>query len=156
MGLAGEGWLPASAGGWLTLLLLAGVSHVLGQGLIAWAMATLPASFSALALLWQPVAAAALGALILGEGLRPGTVLGGLLVLAAIAIAYRPARRGAAEVASVEWVALPLTPSPCPDRSPCCSSSSMAGAIARKARTTPSPTRARRTGTGCSRSVRAP
>lgn len=88
--LLGEDMWPASLRGWTVLLLLALFSHALGQGLIAWAMAILPASFSALALLWQPVAAALLAVPLLGEPLRAGTLMGGTLVLAAIALAYRP------------------------------------------------------------------
>lgn len=88
--LAGETLLPTSREGWMVLILLAVLSHALGQGLIAWAMAMLPASFSALALLWQPVAAALLAWPILGEPLRRGTLFGGALVLIAIALAYRP------------------------------------------------------------------
>lgn len=90
----GETVWPASLRGWLILLALAVFSHAFGQGLIAWAMAVLPASFSALALLWQPVAAALLAVPILREPLRAGTLAGGTLVLAAIALAYRPPRAG--------------------------------------------------------------
>ncbi|GIX32090.1 MAG: membrane protein [Lysobacterales bacterium] len=91
---AEEALWPRSLRGWLVLFSLALFSHALGQGLIAWAMAALPASFSALALLWQPVAAALLAVPILGEPLRAGTLAGGTLVLAAIALAYRPQGEG--------------------------------------------------------------
>lgn len=58
--LSGEGLLPASWQGWAVLLAVALVSHVLGQSLVAYALAGLPAAFSSVALLLQPTIAAAL------------------------------------------------------------------------------------------------
>ena len=49
---------PQSGRGWAVLLGLAFVSQITGQGLIAYALALLPASFSSVTLLVQPVAAA--------------------------------------------------------------------------------------------------
>ena len=43
---SGEALLPATPGGWLKLLGLAWISHAAGQGLIAYALAHLPAAFS--------------------------------------------------------------------------------------------------------------
>jgi hypothetical protein len=48
------------------------VSQVLGQSLVAHALAGLPAAFSSVALLLQPTIAAALAWAILGEALGPG------------------------------------------------------------------------------------
>ena len=65
------------------------ISHVGGQGLIAYALAHLPAAFSSVSLLLQPVAAALLAWLILSEPLGVVQGLGGAIVLAGIAIARR-------------------------------------------------------------------
>ncbi|MDD3444900.1 MAG: DMT family transporter, partial [Zavarzinia sp.] len=86
---SGEALLPASTEGIAVLVLIAWVSQAAGQGLIAEAMGHLPAGFSALVILVEPVAAALLGWLVLDEGLGPMQALGGLLVLAGIAIARR-------------------------------------------------------------------
>jgi drug/metabolite transporter (DMT)-like permease len=82
----GERFWPGDAHAWTILLLLAVISHVGGQGLIAWAMAHLPASFSSVTLLVQPIAATVFAWLILGEGFGPQQVLGGAIVMAGILI----------------------------------------------------------------------
>jgi len=89
---SGEVLLPGSATGWLVLLGLAWVSHAAGQGLIAYALAHLPAAFSAVGLLFQPVMAAAFAWLLLGEPLVALQVAGGAVVLAAIYLARRSSR----------------------------------------------------------------
>lgn len=76
--------LPQSPKGWLVLAGLAGISHVCGQGLIAWSLAWLPTSFSAVTLLIQPVAAAGFAWLLLAEPLGAQQALGGAVVLAGI------------------------------------------------------------------------
>ncbi len=83
----GEPLWIASARGWVYALAMAGLCHVLGQGLIAWALARLAASFSAVSLLVQPVAAAVWGWLILAQSLSATQVAAGLLVLLGIALA---------------------------------------------------------------------
>jgi len=87
--LSGETLLPATAHGWAVLAGLALVSHALGQGLIAYALAHLPATFSSVSLLLQPVMAALFAWLLLAEPLVPVQVLGGALVLAGIYLARR-------------------------------------------------------------------
>lgn len=87
--LMGEKLLPASMDGWLILFGLAWLSHALGQGLIAYALGHLPASFSSLVVLIQPVAAAFFGWLWLGEGLQPLQMAGGVVVLVGIVLARR-------------------------------------------------------------------
>lgn len=77
---------PDDAREWRLLLLLALLSHALGQGLIAYAMAWLPAAFSSVSLLIQPVAAALFAALILDELLGPWQALAGALVLTGIVV----------------------------------------------------------------------
>lgn len=87
--LMGEDLLPASLNGWLVLFGLAWLSHALGQGLIAYALGHLPASFSSLVVLIQPVAAAFFGWIWLGEGLAPLQLAGGVVVLIGILLARR-------------------------------------------------------------------
>jgi drug/metabolite transporter (DMT)-like permease len=87
--LSGEGLLPMSAAGWWVLLGLALISHFGGQSLIAFALAKLPAAFSSVALLVQPVAAAVFAWLILSEALSPWQALAGALALAGIFVARR-------------------------------------------------------------------
>lgn len=85
--VSGENLVPATLRGWLVLLGLALVSHAAGQGLIAYALAHLPAAFGAVSLLWQPVAAAVFAYLILYEPLGAWQLAGAALVLAGIATA---------------------------------------------------------------------
>jgi len=86
---SGEALLPGSAAGWLTLAGLAWISHCAGQGLIAYSLAHLPAAFSSVSLLFQPVMAAIFGWLLLGEALTPLQMLGGVVVLAGIYLTRR-------------------------------------------------------------------
>jgi drug/metabolite transporter (DMT)-like permease len=60
---------------------------VSGQGLITFALAHLPAPFSSVSLLLQPVIAAALAWFILSEPLGFWQALGGIIVLAGIFVA---------------------------------------------------------------------
>jgi drug/metabolite transporter (DMT)-like permease len=87
--LSHERLIPLQAAGWLVLLSLALVSHVGGQSLIAFALAKLPAAFSSVTLLVQPVAAAIFAWLLLGEVLDVWQVVGGALALTGITIARR-------------------------------------------------------------------
>jgi drug/metabolite transporter (DMT)-like permease len=89
--LSGERIFPGSPWGWLVLLGLALISHLGGQGLITYALAHLPAAFSSVTLLLQPVFAALLAWMLLAEGLGPEQALGGLLVLAGIFLARKSA-----------------------------------------------------------------
>lgn len=88
----GERMLPASASGWWILLGLALVSHAAGQGLIAYALAHLPAVFSSVSLLFQPVMAALFAWALLAEPLAALQVTGGLVVLLGIYLARRGSR----------------------------------------------------------------
>jgi drug/metabolite transporter (DMT)-like permease len=86
---AGDTMTPSSATGWLVLLGLALVCQVGGQSLIAFAMAHLPASFSAVSLLIQPVMATLYAWVLLGERVSTAQIAGGIIVLAGIYIARR-------------------------------------------------------------------
>lgn len=83
--------VPATSYGWLILAGLALISHAGGQFAISYALAFLPASFSSLTLLVQPVVAALLGMFILAEWLSPLQVAGGVIVLCGIFYARRKA-----------------------------------------------------------------
>jgi len=86
---SGEALLPQTEIGWLKLLGLAWISHSAGQGLIAYALAHLPAAFSSVSLLFQPVMAAVFAWVLLGEPLVALQVAGGVVVLAGIYLARR-------------------------------------------------------------------
>lgn len=89
--LSGEAFWPGSVTAWLVLIGLACVSHVGGQGMIAYALAHLPAAFSSVSLLVQPVLAALFAWLLLAEPLGSLQALGGAIVLTGIALASRGA-----------------------------------------------------------------
>ncbi|HTG98233.1 MAG TPA: DMT family transporter [Burkholderiales bacterium] len=86
---SGEPMLPSSTFGWWMLIGLALISHAAGQGLIAYALAHLPAAFSSVSLLFQPVMAALFAWLLLSEGLVPLQIAGGIVVLFGIYLARR-------------------------------------------------------------------
>lgn len=85
--LAGESFAPEGLAGWAVLFGVAIVSQVLGQGLIAFALARLPVAFASVALLVQPLTAALLAWALFAEAIGPVQALGGLIVLAGIVIA---------------------------------------------------------------------
>lgn len=91
--LSDEVLIPHSAAGWSVVVGLAVVAQLGGQGLITYAVAHLPASFSSVGLLLQPVMAALLAWVLLGEPLSWLQALGGLVVLAGIAITRRASSR---------------------------------------------------------------
>jgi len=86
---SGEPLWPADARGWLILLGLAWITHAGGQGLITFALAHLPAAFSSVGLLLQPVLAAAFAWALLTEPLAALQIAGGAVVLAGIYLARR-------------------------------------------------------------------
>ena len=86
---SGETLLPQSASGRLKLVGLAWISHCAGQGLIAYSLAHLPAAFSSVSLLFQPVMAALFAWLLLSEPLVPLQIAGGAIVLVGIYLARR-------------------------------------------------------------------
>lgn len=87
--ISGEAILAQSLDGWLMLFGLALSSQVFGQSLIAYALAHLPASFSSVSLLFQPVVAALAAWALFGEALGPLQGLGALVVLVGVALARK-------------------------------------------------------------------
>ena len=79
--------LPLTVYGWSMVFGLAFVSHAGGQVAITYALAYLPAAFSSLTLLLQPVVAAILAWALLGEAIGTMQALGGAVVLAGIMVA---------------------------------------------------------------------
>ncbi len=82
-----EPFWAATAAGWWLLVRLALISHVGGQGLIVWALGHLPASFSSVSLLWQPVVAAVLAWHYFQERLTALQCAAGAVVLVGIILA---------------------------------------------------------------------
>ncbi len=64
---------PHSLGGWLAIIALAGVCHVLGQGMLVFSLSQLSSGFVALFLLLDPVLSALEAWIIFGEKLAPAS-----------------------------------------------------------------------------------
>ncbi|MCM5556831.1 DMT family transporter [Pleomorphomonas sp. JP5] len=79
--------LPSSLTGVATLAALAYVSHIGGQGLLAFALGYLSAAFSSLVIFMEVIAAATLAFLVFGEAIGWSQGLGGLMILGGIWIA---------------------------------------------------------------------
>lgn len=79
--------LPQTSASWGYLVALALIAQVFGQGLIAFGMSRLPAGFSAVTLILQPVVAAYLGWMMLNQTMSGAQVAAGLVVLAGIVLA---------------------------------------------------------------------
>ena len=83
----GEKLLPETWQGLWLLVGVALVTQVAGQGMIAYALGHLPASFSSLVILIQPLTAALLGWILLGEAITRLQVAGGVPILTGILVA---------------------------------------------------------------------
>jgi drug/metabolite transporter (DMT)-like permease len=81
--------VPQTLHDWAVVLGLSLLSQVLGQSLINWAMGHLPAAFSSLALLLNPLFAALCAWPILGEALTPLQMVSGLGMILGILLARR-------------------------------------------------------------------
>lgn len=79
--------LPASLHGVLMLVALGVFSHAAGQGLLAFALGSLSAGFSALVIFLEAVAAALMGYLFLAESVSLAQAAGGAVILAGIYVA---------------------------------------------------------------------
>lgn len=85
--VSSEQLMPGSSEAWIWLAGMAIVPQSLGQGLVIWGLRNLPASFSAVVLLIQPVATTIWGGLILGEATSEWDIGLGILVLGGIVLA---------------------------------------------------------------------
>jgi drug/metabolite transporter (DMT)-like permease len=83
----GGQFFPTTMSGWLSAFGLGWIVHAGGQGLIAYAMARLPASFSVVGLLSQPVMVAVIEWLRYDQLLTPMQMLGGGIILLGILLA---------------------------------------------------------------------
>lgn len=81
--------LAATVYGWTILFTLALVSHVGGQGLIAYALAHLPAAFSSVTMLLEVVSAAFLGWVFLAEPLGLWQWVGAAIIVSGIFVTNR-------------------------------------------------------------------
>ncbi|MDK9696649.1 MAG: DMT family transporter [Siculibacillus sp.] len=95
-GIAENAWLPTGISGLVALVLMASVSHVGGQGLLAFALGHLSAAFSSLVIFLEALAAAFFGWVFFGETLGPWQIAGGVAILAGIWIA-RPRENAGAD-----------------------------------------------------------
>ena len=84
---SGESLAVPTLSAWGVLAGLAWISHAGGQSLIVYAFAHLPASFSSVGLLLQPVIAAGLAWVLLAEPVGWSQALGGAVVLGGIVLA---------------------------------------------------------------------
>jgi drug/metabolite transporter (DMT)-like permease len=87
--LSPQPFWPASMEGWLVVIGLALLTQILGQGLIAYAFAHLPASLSSVSLLIQPVMAALFAWFLFNEAIGFAQLAGGAVVLAGIYLARK-------------------------------------------------------------------
>ncbi len=87
--IAGEQVLPETAGGWVNLAALGLVSHLFGQGLVAFGMRQTPVGLASILLLTQPLVAALAAWAIFKEGMGLIEAAGAMLVLAGLVIASR-------------------------------------------------------------------
>jgi drug/metabolite transporter (DMT)-like permease len=87
--ISGEVFWPQTLYGWMILAGLGWISHAGGQSLIAYALAHLPAQFSSVGLLLQPVLATLIAWRLFGENVVALQFFGAALVLVGIVIARR-------------------------------------------------------------------
>lgn len=86
---SGEVFWPQTAYGWMILIGLGWISHAGGQSLIAYALAHLPAQFSSVGLLLQPVLATFIAWRLFGENVSTLQFFGAALVLIGIIVAKK-------------------------------------------------------------------
>jgi drug/metabolite transporter (DMT)-like permease len=91
--VSGTQWSGFTSRTWAVLAAMAAVSQLVGHGGYNWALRHLQPTYVAVALTGEPVLASLLAWWLLGEPLTGRVAAGGLLVLAAILVATRAARR---------------------------------------------------------------
>lgn len=79
---------------WRFLVLLGLVPQLIGHSLLNWSLAYLPAVTVSAAVMWEPVGAAALAALVLGEIPGPIEIVSALLILAGLAVVLTDRAQG--------------------------------------------------------------
>lgn len=89
--LLGEEPFPFTTAGWVACVAL-GVTHVAGQGSIAWALGRLPLATASVIVLVQPVVAAVLGWLLFNEILGGRQLVGAAVALSGVVLAQWVAR----------------------------------------------------------------
>ena len=87
--LAGERLVPISVNGWAIVIAMGFVTHVLGQGLIAFGMREAPIGLASILLLTQPLVAAVMAWPMFGERLGPWEIVGAGFVLLGLGLASR-------------------------------------------------------------------
>ncbi len=87
--VSGESMAVMTPAGWAVLVALAAGPQVLGQSLIAWALAHLPSSFVSVSLLVQPIVAATVAWILFDERIAVQQAIGAVAVLTGITIARR-------------------------------------------------------------------
>ena len=85
----GESMIPTSLTGWLSVLALAWLAHLLGQGLVAFGVGRLNTSLAAVILCLEGVGAMAVGALFYAEARGLFDLFAVILIIAGIALAQR-------------------------------------------------------------------
>ena len=85
-------FVPSSLMGWWPLIALAWFTHVVGQSLIVYALAHLPAAFGSITLLIQPVVAAVLAWILFGEFLSIYHFVGAALIISGILVCKKGVR----------------------------------------------------------------
>lgn len=89
--LTADRLVPASANGWIALVVLATVAHALGQTLIAYALARVPAALASVFLLVQPILSALYAWVLIGEAMVAAQMAGAAVILVGIYLAKRAA-----------------------------------------------------------------
>jgi drug/metabolite transporter (DMT)-like permease len=94
--VSGTQLLGYPAASYAAIALLAAVPQLIGHNAINWALGSLPAAIVAVAILGEPLGAAAIGAVLLDEvpGWREGSA--GAVVLTGVGVAVWSGRTGAA------------------------------------------------------------
>lgn len=86
-------FMPVTLEGWMPLLALAWFTHVVGQSMIVYALAHLPAAFGSVGLLIQPMVAAVLAWILFSEALGIYHLVGATLIISGILVCKRGVRR---------------------------------------------------------------